>query len=286
MTDKLLAYTGIKTKYLMRAKILIVFTLLVAGFAHAQSAGVRVGYVDMDYILANVDEYQQANKQLNTKVQRWKAEMDQMQSVIDAERSKLNTEKVLLTKELVTEREEEIQILVDELTAYQEKRFGPEGDLVNQQKLLVQPIQDQVFNAIQEVGKNRKFDFIFSKQSDMMMLYTNKKFDMSDIVLQFINRSEKVKERESKLDSFEDNFNPEKQARQKEIEEKKQAAEDLKAQRRKEYEERRQKLLEDREAKRQKMIEEREAKKKAAEEARQKAIEERNNKEENTEDKQ
>jgi Skp family chaperone for outer membrane proteins len=86
----------------------------------------------------------------------------------------LKTEKVLLTKELIEEREEEITFQEKELLDYQQKRFGPNGDLIIQKAVLVKPIQDQVFTAVQDIAEAKKYDFIFDKSSDLTMLFAAK----------------------------------------------------------------------------------------------------------------
>jgi Skp family chaperone for outer membrane proteins len=68
----------------------------------------------------------------------------------------------------------------------QQKRFGAEGDLITQRKQLVKPIQDQVFNAVQSIAKKKRYDAVFDKSSDLIMLYYNKKYDISDKVLEKI----------------------------------------------------------------------------------------------------
>lgn len=231
----------------IRKIVVLPLFMLLTTLAVAQSS-LRVGYVDMNYILQNVDEYQQANKQLNDKVMKWKQEMDKMNNEIIQMRSELNAEKVLLTPELIEEREEDIQILETELFDYQQQRFGPDGDLILQKKNLVQPIQDQVFTAIQEIGKARKFDFVFDKSSDLMMLYADKKYDISDIVLSSINRAEKIEAREKALDDFEKQTNPALMEREKQLEQKRKDLEEKKRKRQEEYEAKRQKLLDAREA--------------------------------------
>ncbi|GLB50651.1 OmpH family outer membrane protein [Neptunitalea lumnitzerae] len=233
----------------MKIKFLAIIAIFFsATFLASAQRGLRIGYVDMKFILQNVQEYQTATKQLNDKAMKWKKEMDKMQNEIDKMRAELNAERVLLTKELIEEREEDIQILEDELIDYQQQRFGPEGDLMLQKQNLVQPIQDQVFSSVQEIGKSRKFDFVFDKSSDFMMLYADKKYDISDIVLASINRAEKIQAREKALDEFEKQTDPVLQEREKKLEEKRKALEEKKAARQKAYEEKRRKLLEEREA--------------------------------------
>jgi len=254
----------------------------VASVATGQRAiGVRIGYVDMEYILENVEEYRDATEQLNTKANKWKQEIELKLSQVEQMKKDLMAEKVLLTDELIAEREEEIQILETEVLDYQQDRFGPQGDLVLQKKLLVQPIQDQVFVEVQKIGKNKRYDFIFDKSADVVMLYSEKRHDISDLVLREIARTRKVsksnkaeKER-NRLEEFQaeeaeadqeisealklrqEKAQTDKEARAKAAEERRAEQLKLREERKKAYEERRKKLLEEREAKRKAKQEER-----------------------------
>ena len=88
----------------------------------------------MEYILENVPEYTEATKQLESKVQKWKTEIEGRLNTVKQKREALNNEKALLTKELIEEREEDIFFEEKEILDYQQKRFGPSGDLMIQKK--------------------------------------------------------------------------------------------------------------------------------------------------------
>ena len=261
----------------MKTKVLLILvTVLLVSKAFSQR-GVRIGYVDMEYILENVEEYREASEQLENRVQKWKIEIEQRQSVVEQMKKDLMAEKVLLTDELISEREEEIQILEKEVLEYQQNRFGPQGDLVLQKRRLIQPIQDQVFSEVQKIGANKRYDFIFDKSADVVMLYSEKRHDISELVLRGIARTRKVskpkKKVETKLDEFEgepeeeeisealkerqDKAAEAKEARAKSADEKRAEALKLREERKKAYEERRKKLLEEREAKKKAKLEER-----------------------------
>lgn len=186
-----------KTKKLaFFAVILFCFTLTIQA-----QRGVRIGYIDMEYILESVPEYSEASTQLEGKVERWKVDIEKKNKEIDQMKLNLSNERVLLTAELVEEREEEIQIKEDEMLKYQQDRFGPNGDLMIQRRQLVQPIQDQVFNIVQEIAEAKKYDFIFDKSADIVMLFAAERNDISDQVLRQINRAakrEEVKTRQEK----------------------------------------------------------------------------------------
>ncbi|NJB70870.1 Skp family chaperone for outer membrane proteins [Saonia flava] len=261
----------------MKQKVLLIITMVLFSTYSFAQRGVRIGYVDMEYILENVEEYRDATEQLDIKVQKWKVEIEQIQSSVEQMKKDLMAEKVLLTDELIAEREEEIQILEKEMLEYQQNRFGPQGDLVLQKQLLIQPIQDQVFNEVQKIGANKKYDFIFDKSADVVMLYSEKRHDISDLILRGIARTRKIsapkkKNNKSRLEELqgedEDVVNDALQERQnkakdaeaaraKTAEEKRAEQIRLREERKKAYEERRNKLLEEREAKRKAKLEER-----------------------------
>lgn len=164
----------------------IIFTLSLD--LHAQR-GVRIGYIDTEYILENVPEYQEAMALLDDKAQKWNIEIQEKLSIIKQKRNDLSNEKALLTKELIDERADDISFEEQEILDYQQKRFGPNGDLVIQKKQLMQPIQDQIFAAVQDLASSRNYDFIFDKSTDLVMLYSAKKFDLSEQILRNIIRT-------------------------------------------------------------------------------------------------
>lgn len=239
---------------------------LLSFSAYAQTArGVKIGYIDMEYILEKVPDYAEANNQLEQKAQKWKQEIEVKKTEISKIKESLKTERVLLTKELIEEREEEIAYLEKELLEYQEKRFGPNGDLIIQKSVLIKPIQDQIFTIVQDVAEQRKYDFIFDKSSDLTMLFAAQKYDISDFVVKKLTTSQKREEmskkqlkvleaKEALEEAVADNpalterqrlLDEKKAAREKLIEERKQANEQKKA----DAAEKRKKLIEERDAK-------------------------------------
>ena len=225
----------------------LLFLLLAVSATVQAQRGVKIGYIDMEYILQNVPDYAEANNQLEQKAAKWKQEIEVKKNDIQKLKDALNTEKVLLTKELIEEREEEIKFQETELLDLQQKRFGPAGDLMSQKAVLIKPIQDQVFTAAQDIAEAKKFDFIFDKSSDMTMLFAAKRFDISDQVLRVLNRaanreqkSRKQLEAEEKKEALEDmaGDNPAQAERQKLLDDKKAERERLQAERKEAAEQR------------------------------------------------
>ncbi len=186
---------------MIKFKVLFLLTIIsLSCFITNAQRGVRIGYIDTEYILQNVPEYQEATTQLEGKVQQWKVEIEQRLSAIDMKKKQLNGERVLLTKELYEERLEDITFEEAEILDYQQKRFGPSGDLMIQKSQLIQPIQDQIFAAVQEIAGNKQYDFIFDKSADVVMLYSAERFDISELVLRSITRSSKRTQAQTKTE--------------------------------------------------------------------------------------
>ena len=250
----------------MRKHILLLLFIGISISVNAQSRGIRIGYIDMEYILQNVPDYLEAKNQLELKAQKWKQEIDVKKNEIAKQKETLKTERVLLTKELLEEREEEIAFLESGLSELQQKRFGPTGELVVQKAVMVKPIQDQIFTVVQDLAEIKKYDFIFDKSSDLTMLFAAKRFDISDLVIRRLSRSSKrdqlskkeLKEEEAK--EYKEDLQDENStlaARQKKLDEKKAAREKLIADRKALVDEKKNAAA----AKRQQLVDDKEAKK-------------------------
>ena len=181
-----------------------VFVLSFVLFVAQAQKTTKIGYIDMEYILEKVPEYAEAKNQLEQKATTWKQDIETKKNEIKKLKDALASEKVLLTKELINDKEEEINVLEKEMLDYQQKRFGPQGDLMIQKSALTKPIQDQVFNIVQDIAVQRKYDFIFDKSSDLTMLFTAERFDISDFVLKALERAGKKVELSKKQQKIQD----------------------------------------------------------------------------------
>ena len=188
--------------------------ILFCNLLNAQKE-LRVGYVNMDYILSNIEDFKVANKEFEYKIDQWKNEILKKETEIKTKKEEIEFEKDLIPNQIYLKRSKELDYDSKELDNYRNKRFGPEGDWLIQEKILIQPIQDEVLAIVQKIGDKNKFDLIFDKSSAVIMLYSEKKYDISELVLRSILRQEKIENLEIE---FEDE-------RKKELEEKRKLAE-------------------------------------------------------------
>ena len=190
------------TRISMKKLAFILFISVISTAVYSQ----RYAYVDTEYILNNLQSYDDAQKELNRISQQWQKEIEQRYEAIDRLYKAYQAEKVLLTEEMRKEREDEIVRKEQEAKELQRQRFGVEGDLFKRRQELIQPIQDEVYNAIKEVAQGGGFSVIFDKANQSNILYADPRYDKSDRVLTRLGVS--AKDREDSDDDSDSDSDP------------------------------------------------------------------------------
>ena len=152
---------------------------------------VRIGFLDLGLVLDNNNDYITANQELESKINIWRAEIENKQKEILGKKESLKIESALLTNELIEERIEDIKYDEDLLNTYIDKRFGVEGDWIKEKVLLSQPAQDEILIAIREIAADRKLDYVFDSSADILVLHSEKKYDISDLVIRYLEIKDK-----------------------------------------------------------------------------------------------
>ena len=152
---------------------------------------VRIGFLDLGLVLDNNNDYITANQELESKINIWRTEIENRQKEILSKKESLKIESALLTNELIEERIEDIKYDEDLLNTYIDKRFGVEGDWIKEKVLLSQPVQDEILIAIREIAADRKLDYVFDSSADILVLHSEKKYDISDLVIRYLEIKDK-----------------------------------------------------------------------------------------------
>ena len=166
----------------MKNKILffLINLSLIVNFTFAQ----KFGYVNTDFILSQMSEYQDALKEINTISKAWEKEISDMYNETEKKEIALKAEKILLTEEMYKEKRKKIDEEWGEIKKYQEKIFGLDGLFFLKKKELIKPIQDVVFESIEKVAKKNRLQIVFDKSSGPTLIYTNPIHDYTDYVLE------------------------------------------------------------------------------------------------------
>lgn len=144
----------------------------------------KYAYVDTQYILDNMQEYKDAQAEIDQLSVDWQKELEKKFADIDRMYKQFQIDAVLLPEETKKKREEEIIKAEKEAKELQKRRFGKDGDMFKKRQELIKPIQDKVFNAISDYARERNYSFVFDKSGALTIVYADAKLDISDEVLQ------------------------------------------------------------------------------------------------------
>jgi len=163
----------------MKTLVLALALIFGTGFVNAQ----KYAYIDSDFILENVPAYTEAKEKLDKLADRWTKEIEKRYEVLKMKKDNFAREEVLLPKEEKKKRKEEIDQLELEAMQMQKLRFGVKGDYFQKRQELIKPIQDEIYDAMQQVASKRNYSFVFDKANQSNLIYADSKYDISKSVL-------------------------------------------------------------------------------------------------------
>lgn len=169
----------------MKRQVMILAVLALCSLTFVPKAQAqKVAFVDMQYILKNLPQYETANEQLTMVSRRWQREVDALNEEARVLQSNYQTEQIFLSEEMKQKREAEI--LAKEKEALEAKRryFGKDGELFKKREALLKPIQDEIYSVIQDIAQEKRYDIVKDRTADPSLIYMSSKMDISDQVLQ------------------------------------------------------------------------------------------------------
>jgi len=167
----------------MKKKITLALLFVIgSSFLFAQ----KYAYVDTEYILDNIPEYKDAQNQLDDLAQQYQDEIEAKYAEVTKMYQNLDAEAVLMPDDIKEKRQQEIKQKEKDIKSLQNKHFGVGGDLFDKREELVRPIQEKIYNAIEEIAVEKNYAFVFDKAGSLTILYSNDKYDISDDVLDMV----------------------------------------------------------------------------------------------------
>lgn len=151
-------------------------------YTHAQ----KYACVNTDYVLRNIPDFASAQKRIDRYVADWQKELSDKAGEIEELRASYEQENFLLPDNLKKRRQEEIATKEKELRDLQQQYFGAGGDLDKRRAELLKPIQDRVYSTIEKVAHEKNYAFVFDRAGSATLLFVNKKYDISDEVLELL----------------------------------------------------------------------------------------------------
>jgi outer membrane protein len=171
----------------------LLFLIFVSTFLSHASFAQKFGYVDSEFIMSKMPAYASAQKEVDKLSETWQKDIESRYKDIEKMYKSYQAEEVLLTEEMKKKRQNEIVEKEKEVKEYQKKIFGFEGQLFKKRQELVKPVQDEVYDAIEKVAKQKQLQIIFDKSGGLVMLYTNPVHDYTEYVMEALGLASPTK---------------------------------------------------------------------------------------------
>ncbi|MEM8523622.1 MAG: OmpH family outer membrane protein [Bacteroidota bacterium] len=165
----------------------ILWVAAVLFFSATSVQAQKIAVVDINTILESVDEYQQAQEQLDRRAASWRQEIAQEYDKIKSLYNKYQAEQVLMSDDARQKMEDQITDMEKRVRDLQRRKFGPEGELFKRRQELVQPIQDRVYRAIESYADERGYDFIFDKSGSAGLIFNKADHDKTQDIIKRVN---------------------------------------------------------------------------------------------------
>ncbi len=167
----------------MKTRIIFFVALSLLFISKISFGQLKVGFVDTKTILSKIPDAQDARQKLDGLIRDWQTELSKMEADRKAKQDDYDRRKLIMTEQTRTELEAEISKLDQQINDYRTKKFGTNGELFQKQDELMKPVQNKVFNAIQDVAKEDDLDFVFDRSADNTILFAKDKYDITSQVM-------------------------------------------------------------------------------------------------------
>ena len=171
----------------MMRKVIICVICVICGYTSA--AAQKFALVDMEYILKNIPAYERANEQLNQVSKKWQAEVEAITTEAQTLYKTYQNEVVFLSQEQKKAKQDAIVAKEKEAADLKKKYFGPDGELYKKRTALMNPIQDEIYNAIKDVAELRGYQLVLDRASDTGIIFGSPKIDISSEILKKLGYS-------------------------------------------------------------------------------------------------
>ncbi|MGB9697475.1 MAG: OmpH family outer membrane protein [Ignavibacteria bacterium] len=159
--------------------IVIISLLLVYFISSPVFSQVKIGYIDSKKIIDNMQEARDAKQKLDNLVSQWQTELATLQDSLKKMKDDYDKKKLILTDQYREQLEKNISTLETSISNFKTQKFGENGEYFQKQMEFMRPVQDRIFKAIETVATKENYDFVFDRNSDILLLYVNEKYDLT-----------------------------------------------------------------------------------------------------------
>lgn len=160
----------------------ILFTAALLALAGPAAAQMKIGWFNSAAVMEKLPEAQDAQHQIDNLIADWQAELAKMQNDWQKRYEEYQAKKLIMTDQLRAQEEKDLQDLDKKIIEYRNKKFGQNGELFAKQNELMKPVQNKIFKVLEDLAKEEEYDYIFDKSGDVLLMYTNEKYDLTSVI--------------------------------------------------------------------------------------------------------
>tara|TARA_B100001079_G_scaffold195215_1_gene168899 strand:+ start:61 stop:594 length:534 start_codon:yes stop_codon:yes gene_type:complete len=163
------------------------YQLIIFIFLSFLLSDIKMGYLNVDKILSELDEVRQVYVELEKEQRKIEVEYQNLQFELDSLFRNYEQQKMLMSEERRKKTETTIQSKQGELERFQMEKVGPQGEIYRIQEQLMAPIYAKMDKAVSTVGAAEGYDYIFNVSSGQIV-YALPNYDVTQKVVDELNK--------------------------------------------------------------------------------------------------
>lgn len=164
----------------------LILTLALAMGLAGTAAAQNYMVVNSEKIFKSIDKYNEAITSLDEMASQYQKDVDAKFEAVESLYNAYMQRKASLTQASQQANEENILKKEQEATEFQESIFGTDGTLMKKRIELIQPIQKQVFAAIEEYAKAHGYKMAIDVAQNATMLYYSADVDHTQAIIDML----------------------------------------------------------------------------------------------------
>ena len=169
----------------------VMMLILVLSNAQAQ----KVAFIASDIIRDKFPEAKQAEQRVKSMVDDWKRELESMEKQIEDSKFEIKKNRLIWSDEEKRTKDKELEELQTRKIEFARRKFEAGGEYDAVLRQMMQPVEEKLYAAVQEVASDEGYDVIWDK-SLQPLAYANSKYDLTVKVLRKLGVDVKALEKE------------------------------------------------------------------------------------------
>lgn len=172
----------------MRTTFFLLISFLVTVSLFAQTTQ-KIGWVNSEVILQQYPPAIKAQADLDALTSEWTKSIETMTTELQTAYTDAQKQFTNMTPDKQREIQQELVKKEQDIQQFRQQKFAqPNGELFLKQDELLRPIKAKILDAIDKVREKEGMTFVFDKTGDVILLFADPQFDLTNAVLDRLKR--------------------------------------------------------------------------------------------------